>query len=104
MEPHNHSFIRREQLDTWHRSGNVEWIGHVVNMPELLKRILPASLVPVRGVPGLLEAATQLLRPKCLLAAGRSFGRENGLLVPGKNAVALADALRQLIEKTSLRR
>jgi glycosyltransferase involved in cell wall biosynthesis len=108
-DPGNPASIAAERLHEWHREGWVQWLGHRDDIPELLARSHIVCLPSYReGLPkSLLEA----------LAAGRPVvttdvpgcrevvaHMRNGLLVPARNAKALAGALRTLIADGDLRR
>lgn len=104
----NPASIPEAQLQQWHDSGDVIWLGQVTDMAAVLRDVHIVCLPSYReGLPkALLEA----------LAAGRAVVstdvpgcREvvqpghNGLLVPARDAAALADALRHLIDDPVLR-
>ena len=108
-DPDNPSSIPNEQLEAWHRSGIVEWLGHVTNVSELFGGVHMVCLPSYReGYPKVLIEAAASGRPIVTtdVPGCREVIKngENGLLVPVKNAEALADALRQLIENPSLRK
>ena len=101
-DPGNPASIPPDQLAQWRQDGDVTLLGHVDDMPALLARtdiaILPTSYG--EGVPrSLLEAAACGLP---LIASDAPGCREivqpgvNGLLVPPRDALALAAAIRQL--------
>lgn len=85
----------------WVRDGLVEWLGHVNDMPALFHSVDAVVLPSYReGLPkGLIEAAACALPlvttdvPGCREVVTHG---EDGLLVPAKNASALADAIAQL--------
>jgi glycosyltransferase involved in cell wall biosynthesis len=98
----NPAAIAREQLTAWASAGVVEWLGARQDIPEQLERCHIACLPSYReGAPlSLLEAA----------AAGRAIittdvpgcravvrHGHNGLLVPPRDASALATALERLL-------
>jgi glycosyltransferase involved in cell wall biosynthesis len=108
-DPDNPGSLSREQLARWHDEGHVAWLGHVSDMSELLRSTHVVCL-PTHygeGVPKvLIEAA----------AAGRAIvatdvpgcreivqHEQSGLLVPPRDATALAAALRRLVEDRVLR-
>ncbi len=108
-DPGNPRCIPPEQLRAWADEGLVEWWGHQTDMVSVWARAHIAVLPSYReGLPkALLEAA----------ACGRAAVttdvpgcRElvehdaNGLLVPVRDAVALADALERLARSPELRR
>ena len=108
-DPDNPADIPLEQLQAWHESGNVAWLGKQEDMPSLLAQASIVCLPSYReGLPkALLEAAScgraivATDVPGCREAVHHN---ENGLLVPPRDAVALATALRLLIENPNLRR
>ena len=108
-DPDNPADIPLEQLQAWHDSGDVEWRGKQEDMPALLAQANIVCLPSYReGLPkALLEAASSGRAivatdvPGCREAVHHN---ENGLLVPARDASALAAALRLLIENPPLRR
>jgi glycosyltransferase involved in cell wall biosynthesis len=96
------------QLEAWVAEGIVEWWGHRTDMPQVLASASVVVLPSYReGVPKVLIEAAASGRaiistdvPGC-----REVVRdgENGLLVPAKDAAALAAAMRRLAEDRSLR-
>ena len=106
----NPAAIPQSQLEAWQNEGCVEWWGHQSNMPAVLGKThvfcLPTAYA--EGLPkALIEAA----------AAGRAIvttdapgcrevvrNGENGFLIPLRSSHALANALRQLIENSELRK
>jgi glycosyltransferase involved in cell wall biosynthesis len=105
----NPSTITHELLQTWHESKIVEWWGHCENMPRVLAQSHIVCLPSYReGVPKALIEAAACGRPIVTtdVPGCREIVRhgENGLLVPARDAVALAEALRKLIENPDLRR
>jgi glycosyltransferase involved in cell wall biosynthesis len=107
-DPGNPTAISAEQLRQWASSGVVEWWGHQANMIDVLAQAHIVCLPSLReGVPKVLIEAAACGRaivttdaPGC-----REIVRngENGLLVPVRDARALAEALRLLIENAPLR-
>ena len=104
----NPGAISNEQLQRWHTSGVVEWLGFCADMPRLLASVNIVCLPSYgEGVPKiLLEAA----------AAGRSIVTTNapgcrdvvadgvnGLLVSPRDSVGLATALETLIRNPQMR-
>ena len=108
-DAHNPAAIDREQLRRWAESGVVEWLGRRDDIPSELRRCHIACLPSYReGAPLSLIEAAAAARP---IVATDVPGRrevvrhdENGLLVPVRNAPALADALERLIRDGMLRR
>jgi glycosyltransferase involved in cell wall biosynthesis len=91
------------QLSKWQESGAVHYLGHVHDMPRLLREIDAAVLPSYReGVPrSLLEAAACGLPivatdvPGCREVVAHGV---NGLLIPPRDAEALAAAIKRLCE------
>lgn len=108
VDPGNPSSIPSEQLDVWRMDGDVHLLGHVDNMQDLLAEIDIAVLPSYReGTPrSLLEAAACGLP---LIATDAPGCREivdnevNGLLVPIKDSIALAKAIRRLCLESETR-
>lgn len=109
-DPGNPASIPPEQLDHWHQESDVTLLGHVGDMAALLAQtdivVLPTSYG--EGVPrSLIEAAACGLP---LVATDAPGCREivehevNGLLVPVKDAAALASALQRLCRDPETRR
>lgn len=108
-EPSSPSAVPAEQLESWNRSGLIEWWGRCANMPEVFAQshivCLPSSYG--EGVPKVLIEAAACGRaivttdtPGC-----REITRdgENGLLVPTGNVDALFEALKQLVDNPARR-
>jgi glycosyltransferase involved in cell wall biosynthesis len=107
-DPGNPTAISVEQLREWADSGAVEWWGQRGNMREVLGQSHIVCLPSLReGVPKVLIEAAACGRPIVTTDAPgcREIVRhgENGLLVPVKNSLALADALRVLIQNPDVR-
>lgn len=104
----NPSRIPLEQLTAWVETGAVEWLGLRNDMPDLIKQSNIVCLPSYReGLPkALLEAAASGRAivttdvPGCREVVRDS---ENGLLVPASDAIALAKALKMLIENPDIR-
>lgn len=107
-DPGNPASIPPEQLDCWRQDGDVTLLGHVNDMPALLAQIDIAVLPSYReGTPrSLLEAAACGLP---LITTDAPGCREivehevNGLLVPIKDASALAAAIHRLCHESETR-
>ncbi len=101
MDAGNPSSVSAQQLAEWRQEGSVTLMGHVKDMPSLLARADIAVLPSYgEGVPRSLVEAAACGLP--LVATDVPGCREivehevNGLLVPVKNAAALAIAIRRL--------
>jgi glycosyltransferase involved in cell wall biosynthesis len=100
-DPGNPAAVPPSLLDQWVREGVVEWLGHVDDMATLLGSVDAVVLPSYReGLPkGLIEAAACGLPlvttdvPGCREVVTHE---EDGLIVPVKNANALAAAVRRL--------
>lgn len=109
-DPANPASISHSQLHAWVAEGAVEWEGRRDDMPSVFANCHVVCLPTFygEGVPKvLLEAAAS---GRAIVATDAPGCREivkngeNGLLVPPRDAKALAEALRTLIEDPDLRR
>lgn len=108
-DPENPASIGADQLRAWHHEGIVEWVGFCDDVPGLWARshiaVLPSWYG--EGVPKSLLEAAAAGRP--LVAADGPGLREvvrdgvTGLLVPPRDAEALANGLQRLAEDAGLR-
>jgi glycosyltransferase involved in cell wall biosynthesis len=108
-DPGNPGSVTSAEALSWQQAGVVTYLGHVSDMPRLLSRI-DAMVLPSyygEGVPRcLLEAAASGLpivttnEPGCREIV---VDRSNGLLVPARDAAALAAAIRFLYENPAER-
>jgi glycosyltransferase involved in cell wall biosynthesis len=104
----NPASIQSVQLHRWQEEGAIEWWGHRSDMPAVLGHAAVVVLPSYReGLPvSLLEAAAC---GKPIVATDVPGCRDvvrhrvNGLLVPPKNATALAEAIAVLLENPGLR-
>jgi glycosyltransferase involved in cell wall biosynthesis len=108
-DPGNPSAVPVWQLEQWHDSGVVEWWGACSDMPRVFAEahvVCLPSYYP-EGVPKVLIEAAACGRPIVTtdVPGCREVVRheENGLLVPTRDPVALAAALRRLIMSPALR-
>jgi len=100
-DPGNPASVPQTEVDRWAASGLVEWLGHVEDMPNLYRSADIVVLPSYReGLPkGLIEAAAcgkPLITtdvPGCRNVVDHEV---DGLLVPVRDAHALADAIRKL--------
>ncbi len=110
LYPANPASISREELDAIIDRGAVRYLGHVEDMPELLRSVdvvvLPTSYV--EGTPRILIEAAACARPVVAtdIPACRGLVEDgrNGFLIPRKDAKALAEALERLFADGELRR
>lgn len=108
-DPENPESVPEEKLRGWHDDGLVEWKGHVENIRGVMASTTVAVLPSYReGLPKtMLEAASCGLPAVATDVPGcREVVRhgENGLLVPPRDAAALADAIARLLADGDLRR
>jgi glycosyltransferase involved in cell wall biosynthesis len=104
----NPAAVSTEQLMQWKNEGAVEWWGQRSDMAAVIAQCHVACLPSYgEGVPKvLIEAAAS---GRAIVTTDTSGCREivrdrqNGLLVPPRDVAALANALRELIEKPALR-
>jgi len=107
-DPGNPASVSRAQLDAWQAEGVVEWWGARSDMPDVLGASQIVCLPSYReGMPKVLleaaaagRAAVTTDTPGCRDAVDDGV---TGLLVPARDAGALAAAIRRLIEDASLR-
>lgn len=107
-DPENPESVPVEKLHAWSRAGWIEWQGRRDDMAEVLRATHIAVLPTYReGLPmTLLEAAASARAIVATDVPGcREIVRdgENGLLVPSKDASALADAIETLARNRALR-
>lgn len=101
--------VPRDVLERWQAEGVVEWWGLRDDMPHVLQSATVVALPTTypEGVPKILLEAAACGRP--IVAADVPGCREivvdgsNGLLVPPRNAEALADAIETLLRQPELR-
>ncbi|VXA95398.1 Glycosyl transferase [Burkholderia sp. 8Y] len=104
----NPASVERAVVEGWAKEGLVTWLGHVDDMPKLLSEIDVMALPSYReGLPkSLIEAAACALPLVTTYAPGcREVVTENGvdgLVVPVRDSVALADAIRLLDDDRAL--
>jgi glycosyltransferase involved in cell wall biosynthesis len=104
----NPATIEPSQLRAWHEEGIVRWLGHSGDIASLLRDAHVACLPSYReGLPLFLAEAAAAGRaavatdvPGCRSVVQHGT---TGLLVPPRNALALADALEQLLSDAGLR-
>lgn len=102
IDPGNPAAVRREQIDAWTAEGVVEWWGMRTNMPEVLSHASIVCLPSYReGMPKALLEACAAGRPivttdvpGCRDVVGDG---QHGVLVPARDASALASALCELL-------
>ncbi len=107
-DPSNPASIPEAQVQQWQQEGILEWLGRRDDMPAVLAQAHIACLPSYReGLPlALIEAASCA---RALVATDVPGCREivqhgwNGLLVPARERVALADALQTLLCDAHLR-
>jgi len=108
LDPGNPSCIAKEELLRWTTRQGISWMGHCKNMPEVFRNSHIVCLPSYReGLPkALLEAAASA---RCIVTTDVPGCNEvvengvNGLLVPPRDATALARALLKLINDQGLR-
>jgi glycosyltransferase involved in cell wall biosynthesis len=108
-DPGNPAAVPEAMIRGWVAEGVVEWLGHVQDMPGLFHSVDAVVLPSYReGLPkGLIEAAACGLPlvttdvPGCRHVVTNGV---DGLLVPARNATALAAAIVRLHDEPALRR
>ena len=107
-DPGNPAAVPESAVRAWVSEGLVQWLGHVDDMPALFRSVQIVALPSYReGLPkGLIEAGAS----GCALVTTDVPGcREvvthgvDGLLVPVRDGVALADAIERLVRDPVLR-
>lgn len=107
-DPANPASIDRERLEAWQREGTVEWLGRRDDIAVLLAGSHVVCLPSYReGLPKALAEAAAAGRPIVTtdVPGCREVVRDGieGLLVPPRDAVGLAAALKRLLTDQALR-
>lgn len=101
--PTNVHSLTREQMQTWHDEGVIEWLGQCSDMPAVLasSTIIALPSYYGEGVPKVLLEAAAIGRPiiTCDMPGCREAVEHdvNGLLIPPKDAGALEAAIKTLL-------
>jgi glycosyltransferase involved in cell wall biosynthesis len=107
-DPGNPAAVSVQDVHAWVAQGLVQWLGHVDDMPALFRSVDIVVLPSYReGLPkGLIEAGAS----GCALVTTDVPGcrevvthEEDGLLVPVRDGVALADGIERLVRDMALR-
>ncbi|MCL6618298.1 MAG: glycosyltransferase family 4 protein [Thermomonas hydrothermalis] len=107
-DPGNPAAVPEAEVHGWVNQGLLQWLGHVDDMPALFRSVDIVSLPSYReGLPkSLIEAGAC----GCALIATQVPGCQDvichgvdGLLVPPRDGVALADAIERLVQDGQLR-
>lgn len=108
-DPGNPNSVRRDEVEDWQRSGALRWLGHVEDMPALMRRVDVMALPSYyrEGVPkSLIEgAASGLALVTTDLPGCREVVVEDGvdgLHVQPRSAASLAAALARLDDDREL--
>lgn len=105
----NVNTVTQQQLDEWQHAGLVECLGYRTDIPQLFTQSNIVTLPSFygEGLPKILIEAAACGRavittdwPGCRDAI---IANETGLLVPIKDAIALADAIQTLLENKAMR-
>jgi glycosyltransferase involved in cell wall biosynthesis len=105
----NPNGVSEAQLKQWHEGEFVEWWPHRTDMPNVLgqSNIVAFPSYYGEGVPKILLEASACGRPTITTDSPgcRDAVRdgENGILVPRKDAAALAEAIQYLLERPEIR-
>lgn len=107
-DPQNPGAVSAQQVEAWSAEGAVEFLGWQRDMAAVLSTAHIICLPSYReGLPTALTEAAACGRPivTCDVQGCREVVRDgdNGLLVPPRDPVALADALERLITDAALR-
>lgn len=104
----NPTCISPDQLAAWQSDGLIEWWGHQSNMAQCLNQADIVCLPSYReGLPKVLLEAMACAKP-CIATdvpgcRDAVTDNDNGLLVPVRDPVALADAIADLLANTEAR-
>lgn len=103
----NPGAIDRATAKSWHATGTVEWLGHIESVIDQLERASVFVLPSWReGAPRSTQEAMALARP--VITTDAPGARDtvveghNGFLVPPRDALALAEAMRRFLDDPSL--
>lgn len=105
----NPNSLTREEVQSFHDEGLIEWLGQVSDMPSLFKKITIMVLPSYygEGVPKILLEAAAIGRPiiTCNVPGCREavIDGENGLLIPPKSPQALVKAIEKILADIDLR-
>lgn len=107
-DPGNPAAVPQEDLANWEKQGWIRWLGHVDDMPALYRSVDIVVLPSYReGLPkGLIEAAATgaaLITTDAPGCREVVTNEEDGLLVPVKDATALAASIARLQDDVALR-
>ena len=109
LDNQNPEGISETQIRQWEQEGSIEWWGILENMPEVLANVHVVVLPSYygEGVPKFLLEGAACGRPVVTtdIRGCREVVRhgQTGLLVPPRNAKALADAIESLVGHPDLR-
>ena len=103
------NFIKKEKLQEWNKNGIISWLGFCDNIHEIYQNSSIVCLPSFysEGIPKSLIEAAACAKP--IVTTDMPGCREivkdgfNGILVPPKNSLLLANALETLINNTELR-
>ncbi len=107
-DPENPATVTFNDLKTWEQSGGVRVVGHTTDMPALLATsdivVLPSYS---EGIPRVLIEAAAMSRPivSTTIPGVAEIVEDgvNGTLVPPRDAGALAEAIKELLDNPQLR-
>lgn len=106
--PENPSSLSEDEVDAIEREENITYLGHVNNMSALIGNCDIVALPSYReGTPRILLEAAAMAKPIVATRIAGCFGVVknwvNGLVVPTKDAKALAHAIEVVAEREDLR-
>jgi glycosyltransferase involved in cell wall biosynthesis len=108
-DPANPAAVSIRQLETWHKSGDIEWWGRQKNMPEVFSMATIVCLPSTygEGVPKVLIEAAACGKPLVAydVPGCREIVRDgyNGALLPPGDLNGLGAAIRRLLADAELR-
>lgn len=103
----NPASYSKEQLNEWNSEGNIQWIGHQDDVINIIENANVVVLPSYReGLPKVLLEAAAIGRPVITTdvpgCRDAIIEGQTGLLVPVKNAIALAEAIAVLIDNPAM--
>jgi glycosyltransferase involved in cell wall biosynthesis len=108
-DPSNPAAVSQSQLQLWHDTSVIEWLGHRTDMPQIFKMTDIVCLPSLygEGVPKVLIEACACAKP--IVAMDIPGSREcvensvNGFLIPGGDQTKFNDAIETLLLDSQLR-
>ena len=105
----NRDSVTSQDLEGWSSAGDIEYVGYRDDMPSLLATsdVIALPTYYPEGIPRILIEAAAMARPivSTTIPGVAEIVEDgvNGLLVPPRDAAALAEAIEALLDNASLR-